>query len=193
MLASGEDINVLVFDTEVYSNTGGQSSKATPTGAVAQFAANGKASRKKDLGLMAMSYGNVYVAQIAMGASQEQTLRVMLEAESYPGPSLVIAYSPCLNHGIKGGPAQSQEQAKRAVEAGYWSLYHYDPRRAERGENPFVLDSGEPRADFKTFLLSEVRYAALQRRFPERAEELYARADAAAAARRETYGRLAGR
>ena len=193
VLASGEDINVLVFDTEVYSNTGGQSSKATPTGAVAQFAANGKASRKKDLGLMAMSYGNVYVAQIAMGASQEQTLRVMLEAESYPGPSLVIAYSPCLNHGIKGGPAQSQEQAKRAVEAGYWSLYHYDPRRAERGENPFVLDSGEPRADFKTFLLSEVRYAALQRRFPERAEELYARADAAAAARRETYGRLAGR
>ena len=193
VLASGEDINVLVFDTEVYSNTGGQSSKATPTGAMAQFAANGKMNRKKDLGLMAMSYGNVYVAQIAMGASQEQTLKAISEAEAYPGPSLIIAYSPCLNHGIKGGLGNSQMQAKRAVEAGYWSLYHYDPRRIGQGENPFVLDSKEPSNDFKEFLLSEVRYSSLRRQFPERAEMLYEKAEADAKARRSNYTRLANK
>ena len=193
VLASGEDINVLVFDTEVYSNTGGQSSKATPTGAVAQFAANGKMNRKKDLGLMAMSYGNVYVAQIAMGASQEQTLKAISEAEAYPGPSLIIAYSPCLNHGIKGGLGNSQMQAKRAVEVGYWSLYHYDPRRIGQGENPFVLDSKEPSNDFKEFLLSEVRYSSLMRQFPERAEMLYEKAEADAKARRSNYTRLANK
>ena len=193
VLASGEDINVLVFDTEVYSNTGGQSSKATPTGAVAQFAANGKMSRKKDLGLMAMSYGNVYVAQIAMGASQEQTLKAISEAEAYPGPSLIIAYSPCLNHGIKGGLGNSQMQAKRAVEAGYWSLYHYDPRRIGQGENPFVLDSKEPSNGFREFLLSEVRYSSLKRQFPERAEMLYEKAEADAKARRSNYTRLANK
>ncbi len=192
VLASGEDINVLVFDTEVYSNTGGQSSKATPTGAVAQFAANGKCSRKKDLGLMAMSYGNVYVAQVALGASQEHTLKVIAEAEAYPGPSLIIAYSPCLNHGIRGGLGCSQEQAKRAVEAGYWSLYHYDPRRSDEGMNPFVLDSKAPSADFKEFLLSEVRYSSLQRQFPDRAEMLYEKARADADARRRMYTQLAG-
>lgn len=193
VLASGEDINVLVFDTEVYSNTGGQSSKSTPTGAVAQFAAGGKKNRKKDLGLMAMSYGNVYVAQIAMGASQEQTLKAITEAEAYPGPSLIIAYSPCLNHGIRGGLGRSQDQAKKAVEAGYWSLYRYDPRRIETGENPFLLDSGEPVGNFREFLLSEVRYSSLQRQFPDRAEQLYEKADADAAIRRNTYRRLAGK
>ncbi len=193
VLASGADINVLVFDTEVYSNTGGQSSKATPTGAVAQFAASGKNSRKKDLGLMAMSYGNVYVAQIAMGADQAQTLQVIRDAEAYHGPSLIIAYSPCLNHGIKGGMGNSMNQAKRAVEAGYWSLYHYDPRRTDAGENPFVLDSKAPKADFKEFLLSEVRYSSLARSFPERAETLYEKAETDASARRRSYELLAGK
>ena len=160
---------------------------------LAQFAANGKMNRKKDLGLMAMSYGNVYVAQIAMGASQEQTLKAISEAEAYPGPSLIIAYSPCLNHGIKGGLGNSQMQAKRAVEAGYWSLYHYDPRRIGQGENPFVLDSKEPSNDFKEFLLSEVRYSSLMRQFPERAEMLYEKAEADAKARRSNYTRLANK
>ncbi|HJD96973.1 pyruvate:ferredoxin (flavodoxin) oxidoreductase [Mailhella massiliensis] len=193
VLASGADVNVLVFDTEVYSNTGGQSSKATPLGAVAQFAAAGKGTRKKDLGLMAMSYGNVYVAQISLGANQAHTLRVLQEAESYPGPSLIIAYAPCINHGIRKGLAFGQEQAKRAVQAGYWSLYHFDPRRAQMGENPFVLDSGKPVADFREFLLSEVRYSALQRQFPERAEKLYELADKAAASRRAVYTKMAER
>ena len=160
---------------------------------LAQFAANGKMSRKKDLGLMAMSYGNVYVAQIAMGASQEQTLKAISEAEAYPGPSLIIAYSPCLNHGIKGGLGNSQMQAKRAVEAGYWSLYHYDPRRIGQGENPFVLDSKEPSNGFREFLLSEVRYSSLKRQFPERAEMLYEKAEADAKARRSNYTRLANK
>ena len=160
---------------------------------LAQFAANGKMNRKKDLGLMAMSYGNVYVAQIAMGASQEQTLKAISEAEAYPGPSLIIAYSPCLNHGIKGGLGNSQMQAKRAVEAGYWSLYHYDPRRIGQGENPFVLDSKEPSNGFREFLLSEVRYSSLKRQFPERAEMLYEKAEADAKARRSNYTRLANK
>ena len=191
VLASGADVNVLVFDTEVYSNTGGQSSKATPLGAVAQFAAGGKSTRKKDLGMMAMSYGNIYVAQVSLGANQAHTLKVLLEAESYPGPSLIIAYAPCINHGIRKGLEFGQDQAKKAVQAGYWSLYHFDPRRTENGENPFVLDSQEPTGNFREFLLSEVRYSALQRQFPERAEKLYTQADIAATARRDAYKKLA--
>ena len=191
VLASGEDINVLVFDTEVYSNTGGQSSKATPTGAVAQFAANGKMSRKKDLGLMAMSYGNVYVAQIAMGASQEQTLKAISEAEAYPGPSLIIAYSPCLNHGIKGGMTRTQTIGKEAVACGYWHLWHYNPMLEEQGKNPFVLDSKEPDwSKFRDFLMKEVRYTSLQKSFPAEADELFTAAEENAKWRYNGYVRL---
>ena len=192
VLAQGLDVNVLVFDTEVYSNTGGQSSKATPTGAIAQFAAGGKPTRKKDLGAMAMSYGEIYVAQVAMGADRAQTLKAFAEAESYPGPSLVIAYSPCLNHGIRGGLARAQEQAKLAVDCGYWSLYRHDPRLRQQGKNPFLLDSGEPDGDFEAFLMSEVRYAALSRQNEQRARELFAKTAADAAERRAFYKRLAG-
>lgn len=191
VLASGEDINVLVFDTEVYSNTGGQSSKATPTAAVAQFASSGKKTRKKDLGVMAMSYGYVYVAQIAMGADRNQTLKAIAEAEAYPGPSLIIAYAPCVSHGIQGGMRFSQAQAKKAVEAGYWSLYRYNPERKEQGSNPFVLDSKEPTASFQSFLQTEVRYAGLMRQFPEIAQELFAKAEKDAQDRLNTYKRLA--
>jgi pyruvate-ferredoxin/flavodoxin oxidoreductase len=191
VLASGEDVNVLVFDTEVYSNTGGQSSKATPTAAMAQFAASGKKTRKKDLGVMAMSYGYVYVAQIAMGADRNQTLKAITEAEAYPGPSLVIAYAPCVNHGIRGGMRFSQMQAKKAVESGYWSLYRYNPQRKDQGVNPFTLDSKEPTASFQDFLMSEVRYAGLARQFPETAQELFAKAEKDATDRRDTYKRLA--
>lgn len=191
VLASGDDVNVLVFDTEVYSNTGGQSSKSTPTAAIAQFAANGKKTCKKDLGLMAMSYGYVYVAQIAMGADRAQTLRAIQEAEAYHGPSLIIAYSPCVNHGIKGGMSQTQLQQKRAVEAGYWALYRYDPRKKREGQNPFALDSKEPTADFKSFLLSEVRYASLKKQYPQQAEELYAKAAADARERLDKYRSMA--
>ena len=191
VLASGADVNVLVFDTEVYSNTGGQSSKSTPTGAIAQFAAGGKTTKKKNLGLMAMSYGDIYVAQIALGADKAQTLKAIMEAESYPGPSLVIAYSPCINHGIRGGLAVGQEQAKRAVEAGYWNLYRFDPRRKEDGA--LVLDSKAPTGDFRQHLLSEVRYAALTRKNPDKAERLFAQAAQEAQERFLTYERLAGR
>ena len=166
VLASGEDVNVLVFDTEVYSNTGGQSSKATPTAAIAQFAANGKKTKKKDLGLMAMTYGYVYVAQIAMGADKNQTLKVIAEAEAYKGPSLIIAYAPCVAHGLKNGMGTSQEESKRAVESGYWSLYHYNPDFKEQGKNPFVLDSKDPIMPLRDFLLGEVRFSALQRQYP---------------------------
>ena len=191
VLASGEDINVLVFDTEVYSNTGGQSSKATPTAAVAQFAASGKKTRKKDLGVMAMSYGYVYVAQIAMGADRNQTLKAIAEAEAYPGPSLVIAYAPCVSHGIQGGMRFSQLQAKKAVDSGYWSLYRYNPLLKEQSSNPFTLDSKEPTASFQEFLMSEVRYSSLARQFPETAQELFAKAEKDARDRREVYKRLA--
>ena len=165
VLASGEDVNILVFDTEVYSNTGGQSSKATPTAAVAQFAAAGKHTKKKDLGLIAMSYGYVYVAQVAMGANQNQLIKALIEAESYPGPSLIIAYAPCIAHGIRGGMGRSQERQKEAVEAGYWHLYRYNPQLKEEGKNPFILDSKEPTADFKEFLMGEVRYSSLVNAF----------------------------
>jgi len=193
VLASGEDINVFVFDTEVYSNTGGQSSKATPTAAIAKFAASGKRTRKKDLGRMAMTYGDVYVTQIAMGADMNQTLKALREAESYPGPSLIIAYSTCINHGIKGGMANTMVQMKRAVEAGYWHLYRYNPLLEEKGENPFVFDSKEPSASFREFIESEVRYSALLRQFPEAAEELFAKTEKDAKDRYAAYKFLAGK
>ena len=191
VLSLGEDVNLLVLDTEVYSNTGGQSSTATPTAAVAKFAASGKRIRKKDLGRMAMTYGYVYVAQIAMGANMNHTIRTILEAESYPGPSLIIAYSPCINHGIRSGMGSSILQEKRAVEAGYWHLYRYNPLLKAEGKNPFTLDSKPPTASFKEFLLSEVRYASLQRTFPDLAEELFSKAEADAQERLGEYQRLA--
>jgi len=191
VLASGEDVNVLVLDTEVYSNTGGQSSKSTPTGAVAQFAASGKVTKKKDLGMMAMSYGYVYVAQVAMGANQNQLIKAIAEAEKYPGPSLIIAYAPCINHGLKLGMGCTQLEEKRAVEAGYWHLYRYNPALKGEGKNPFTLDSKEPTASFKDFIMSEVRYSSLTRTFPERAEKLFEAAEKNARERLENYKRLA--
>lgn len=191
VLSLGEDVNMLVMDTEVYSNTGGQSSKATPTAAVAKFAASGKRIRKKDLGRMAMTYGYVYVAQIAMGANMNHTIRTILEAESYPGPSLIIAYSPCINHGIRTGMGTSIMQEKRAVEAGYWHLYRYNPLLKAEGKNPFSLDSKEPSASFRDFLMSEVRYSSLKRAFPDVAEELFAKAERDAQERLQEYQRLA--
>ena len=193
VLASGENINILVFDTEVYSNTGGQSSKATPLSAVAQFAASGKKVRKKDLGLMMTSYGYVYVAQVAMGANQNQTLKAIKEAESYDGPSLIIAYAPCINHGIRMGMGKSQFREKQAVQSGYWHLWRFDPRLADEGKNPFQLDSKEPTESFQEFIQGEVRYSSLKRSFPESADELYAEAEKAANERYETYKRLAGK
>ena len=180
VLASGKDVNVMVFDTEVYSNTGGQSSKATPTGAVAQFAAGGKDVKKKDLAAIAMSYGYVYVAQIAMGADYAQTVKAIAEAEAYPGPSLIIAYAPCINHGIKVGMSKAQTEEKRAVEAGYWHLFRYNPALEAEGKNPFSLDSKAPTGDYQEFLKGEVRYTSLALKNPERAEELFERAEDAA-------------
>ncbi len=192
VLASGEDVNVLVFDTEIYSNTGGQSSKATPTAAIAKFAASGKKTKKKDLGLIAMSYGYVYVAQIAMGADKNQTLKAIAEAEAYPGPSLIIAYSPCISHGLKAGMGCSQAEAKRAVDCGYWSLYRHNPQLKESGSNPFVLDSKEPTMNFREFLMGEVRYSSLKKQFPDVAEELFAKTEQDAMERLQSYRRLAG-
>ncbi|WP_425060478.1 Pyruvate:ferredoxin oxidoreductase [Sporomusa carbonis] len=191
VLASNEDVNVLVFDTEVYSNTGGQSSKATPTAAIAKFAASGKTTKKKDLGMIAMSYGYVYVAQICMGADKAQTLKAIAEAEAYPGPSLIIAYAPCINHGIKIGMGNSQLEAKKAVESGYWAMYRYNPLLKEAGQNPFTLDSKQPTADFKEFLMGEVRYSSLKQQFPEHAEKLFEKTAKDAAERLDTYRRLA--
>ena len=191
VLASGENINVLVFDTEVYSNTGGQSSKATPLGAVAKFAASGKKVKKKDLGLMAATYGYVYVAQIAMGASQKQTLKTFIEAEKYNGPSLIIAYSPCINHGIYAGMGCTQLREKQAVDAGYWHLYRYNPELKKSGENPFILDSKEPKESFREFLMGEVRYASLTKTFPKIAEELFTRAEKEAKEKYEKYRSMA--
>ncbi|HHV44866.1 MAG TPA: pyruvate:ferredoxin (flavodoxin) oxidoreductase [Firmicutes bacterium] len=191
VLATGADVNILVMDTEVYSNTGGQSSKSTPTAAVAKFAASGKRIRKKDLGRMAMSYGYVYVAQIAMGANLNHTLRTLIEAEAYPGPSLIIAYSPCINHGIRTGMGTSIMQEKKAVEAGYWHLYRYNPQRKLEGKNPFTLDSKDPSGSFQEFLTSEVRYSSLRNTFPDIAEELFTQAEQDAKERLEEYKRLA--
>ncbi len=191
VLASGEDINVLVFDTEVYSNTGGQSSKSTPAGAVAKFAASGKKTKKKDLGRMAMTYGYVYVAQVAMGADKNQVLKAMTEAEKYHGPSLIIAYAPCINHGIKIGMGKTQEQEKRAVAAGYWHLYRYNPLLKEQGKNPFILDSKEPTESFQDFLMGEVRYSSLRSTFPDIADELFKKAEQDARERYDIYRKMA--
>ena len=190
VLASGEDINVIVYDTEVYSNTGGQASKSTPTAAVAKFAAAGKKVKKKDLGMMAMSYGYVYVAQVAMGADQNQFVKAVKEAEAYDGPSLIIAYAPCINHGIRTGMGTTQLQEKKAVEAGYWHLYRYNPMLAEEGKNPFVLDSKEPTGSFKDFLASETRYTSLKVTFPELADDLFEKTEKDAKLRYQTYKKL---
>ncbi len=183
VLASGEDVNVMVFDTEVYSNTGGQASKATNFGAVAQFAAAGKATPKKSLAEIAMSYGYVYVAQIAMGANPNQTLTAIREAEAYKGPSLVIGYSPCEMHSIKGGMLHCQEEMKKAVECGYWNLFRFNPALKAEGKSPFILDSKEPKDGYQEFLMNEARYSALTRSFPERAKELFAKNEESAKAR----------
>ena len=192
VLASGKDINVFVFDTEVYSNTGGQSSKATPTAAVAKFAASGKKIRKKDLGLMMTSYGYVYVAQIALGANMNQALKAIKEAEEYDGPSIIIAYAPCINHGLKCGMGKSVNREKQAVAAGYWHLYRFDPRLEKEGKNPFVLDSKDPTESFQDFIGSEVRYTSLQKDFPEEAEILFKAAEESAKERLASYKRMAG-
>ncbi|QJW49301.1 pyruvate:ferredoxin (flavodoxin) oxidoreductase [bacterium BFN5] len=192
VLASGEDVNVLVFDTEVYSNTGGQSSKSTPAAAIAQFAASGKKTKKKDLGMMAMSYGYVYVAQIAMGADKNQTLKAIAEAEAYPGPSLIIAYAPCINHGLRVGMGCSQLETKRAVESGYWAMFRFNPVLKDAGKNPFTLDSKEPTANFQEFLMGEVRYSSLKRQYPEFADSLFKKTEQDAKERLEGYKKLAG-
>lgn len=190
VLASGEDVNVLVLDTEVYSNTGGQSSKSTPAAAIAKFAASGKRTKKKDLGMMAVSYGYIYVAQIALGADMNQTIRAITEAESYPGPSLIIAYSPCINHGLKGGMGEAMDEEKRAVDCGYWALWRYNPLLMDQGKNPFHLDSREPKGDFRSFLMGEVRFSSLAKLFPRTAEELFAKTEEDAKNRRKSYVRM---
>ena len=192
VIASGEDVNILVLDTEVYSNTGGQASKATPLGAIAQFAAQGKRIRKKDLGMIATTYGYVYVAQIAMGADHAQCLKAIREAEAWHGPSIVIAYAPCINHGLKakGGMGKSQAEEKKAVACGYWHLWRYNPALIEEGKNPFSLDSKEPNwADFHDFLLGEVRYLSVKKAYPNEAEELFAEAQRMAQLRYKSYVR----
>lgn len=192
VIASGEDVNILVMDTEVYSNTGGQSSKATPVGAVAKFAASGKKIRKKDLGMMAISYGYVYVAQVAMGASQNQFFKAIKEAEAYPGPSLIIAYAPCINHGLRAGMGKTQMEEKKAVESGYWHMYRYNPMLEAEGKNPFVIDSKEPDWNkFQEYLMGEVRYTSLTKSFPEEAKELFKAAEENAKWRYKSYKRLA--
>ena len=190
MLASGEDVNIFVFDTEVYSNTGGQASKASNIGQVAQFAAAGKAIGKKNLAEIAMSYGYVYVAQIAMGADMNQTLKAIAEAEAYPGPSLIIGYAPCEMHSIKGGMANCQAEMKKAVEAGYWQMFRFNPSLKAEGKNPFSLDSKEPTASYQDFINGEARYTRLAQAFPERAKELFAKAEDTAKAKYERLKKL---
>ncbi|MBE7040065.1 MAG: pyruvate:ferredoxin (flavodoxin) oxidoreductase [Ruminococcaceae bacterium] len=191
VIASGEDINIFVVDTEVYSNTGGQSSKATPTAAIAKFAASGKKIRKKDLGMIATTYGYVYVAQIALGANMAQAIKAIKEAESYPGPSLIIAYAPCINHGVKAGMNCTIAEEKKAVETGYWHLWRYNPELKAEGKNPFILDSKEPTGEIKDFLEGENRYLMLKRAFPEAADALFAKAESDLKDRYETYKRMA--
>ena len=192
VIASGKNVNILVLDTEVYSNTGGQSSKATPVGAIAKFAAAGKRVRKKDLGLMATTYGYVYVAQIAMGADQAQTLKALREAEAYDGPSLIIAYAPCINHGLKKGMGKSQAEEKAAVECGYWHLWRYNPALEAEGKNPFTLDSKEPDwSKFQDFLKGEVRFASVMKQYPAEAAELFQAAEDNAKWRLRSYKRMA--
>jgi len=191
VLASGKDINVLVLDTEVYSNTGGQASKSTPVGAVAKFAASGKRIRKKDLGAISMTYGYIYVAQVAMGANQAQYLKTIREAEAYPGPSLIIAYAPCISHGLRS-MGLTQEEEKLAVESGYWHLFRFDPRLEDEGKNPFQLDSKTPDwSKFQAYLNSEVRYTSLRKSFPAEADELFKAAEENAKWRYRSYQRLA--
>lgn len=192
VLASGENINIFVFDTEVYSNTGGQASKATPTGAVAQFAAAGKPIKKKDMVQIAMAYGYIYVAQIAMGANQQQTLQAIREAEAYDGPSLIIAYAPCINHGLKAGMNKSQEEMKKAVEAGYWALIRFNPELAKEGKNPLSIDSKAPTGSYRDFIMGEVRYNSLTKKFPERAEKLFKASEEQAKERLEHFNALKG-
>ncbi|MBU3805173.1 MAG: pyruvate:ferredoxin (flavodoxin) oxidoreductase, partial [Candidatus Cellulosilyticum pullistercoris] len=191
VMASGEDVNVLVYDTEIYSNTGGQSSKSTPAAAIAKFAASGKKTRKKDLGRMMMSYGNVYVAQVAMGADKNQLMKAIIEAENYKGPSIIIAYAPCISHGLKEGMGRSSANQDQAVKCGYWHLYRYNPMLKEEGKNPFILDSKEPTANFRDFLMGQVRYSALAKQFPEQAEELFTLTEKYAKERYEDYKRIA--
>jgi pyruvate-ferredoxin/flavodoxin oxidoreductase len=192
VIASGEDVNILVLDTEVYSNTGGQASKSTPAGAVAKFASSGKKIRKKDLGQMAMSYGYVYVAQVAMGSSNAQYFKAIKEAEAYPGPSLIIAYAPCINHGLRNGMGRTQAQTKDAVASGYWHNYRFNPLLENEGKNPFILDSKEPDwTKFQDFLKSEVRYTSLIKTFPEEAKTLFKAAEENAKWRYKSYQRLA--
>ncbi|MGN1145524.1 MAG: thiamine pyrophosphate-dependent enzyme, partial [Acetatifactor sp.] len=187
ILASGKNINILVLDTEVYSNTGGQASKATPFGSTAQFITGGKTTRKKDLASMAMSYGNVYVAQIAMGADYNQTVRALSEAAAFPGPSLIIAYSTCIAHGIRAGLGSTQHEEKKAVNAGYFHLFRYNPSLKTQNKNPFILDSREPSLDYEEFLAGEIRYDALNRHSPDNAKELF---ETAARLSKERYAYL---
>jgi pyruvate-ferredoxin/flavodoxin oxidoreductase len=191
VLASGENINILVVDTEVYSNTGGQSSKSTPTAAVAKFAASGKKVKKKDLGMIASTYGYVYVAQCAMGADKNQFMKALIEAESYDGPSILIVYAPCVAHGLKCGMGKSQNRMQEAIDAGYWHLWRYNPLLALEGKNPFTLDSKEPKADFRNFLEGEIRYTTLMNQFPEMANELFKKAESDAKERYDSYVRMA--
>jgi pyruvate-ferredoxin/flavodoxin oxidoreductase len=191
VLATGEDLNVLVLDTEVYSNTGGQSSKATPTGSVAKFAASGKKTPKKDMGQMMISYGYVYVASVAMGASKQQLMKAIVEAESYDGPSIIMAYSPCINQGILAGMGKSQEEEKLAVQSGYWPLYRYNPALKAEGKNPFSLDSKKPDGTLRRFLEGEIRYASLKRTFPQEADRLNAALEEQFNARYEQLALLA--
>jgi len=191
VIASGEDVNILVLDTEVYSNTGGQSSKATPLGAIAKFAASGKRVRKKDLGMIATTYGYVYVAQIAMGADQAQCLKAIREAEAYPGPSLIIAYAPCISHGLKKGMGKAQAEEASAVECGYWHLWRFNPALEAEGKNPFTLDSKEPKWEgFQDFLKGEVRYLSVMKQFPSEAAELFNAAENMAKKRYQSYKRM---
>jgi pyruvate-ferredoxin/flavodoxin oxidoreductase len=191
VIASGEDVNILVMDTEVYSNTGGQASKATPTGAVAKFAASGKKIGKKDLGHIAMTYGHVYVASVSMGANKQQMLKAFLEADKYPGPSLIICYAPCINQGLKKGMGKSQEEEKLAVASGYWPLYRFNPELEKEGKNPFVLESKEPDGTIQTFLGGENRFASLEKTFPEESKKLRARIEKELDKRYTTYKNMA--
>jgi pyruvate-ferredoxin/flavodoxin oxidoreductase len=192
VMAAGEDINVIVFDTEVYSNTGGQSSKATPTGSVAKFAASGKKTPKKDMGQMMMSYGYVYVASVAMGANKNQLMKAVAEAEAYPGPSLILAYSPCINQGILIGMGKTQAEEELAVKSGYWPLYRYNPHLIKEGKNPFLLDYKKPDGSLRQFLEGEIRYASLKKTFPQEAERLHAMLNEWVNARYEHFARMAG-
>jgi len=190
VLASGEDVNIMVFDTEVYSNTGGQASKATQIGAVAQFAAAGKSIAKKNLAEIAMSYGYIYVAQVAMGANPAQTLKAISEAEAYHGPSLVIGYAPCEMHSIKGGLTNCQSEMKKAVDCGYWNMFRFNPALRAEGKNPFTLDSKAPTGSYRDFIMNEARYSSLTRAFPDRAEELFGEAEENAKLRYEHLQKL---